>query len=393
MKKAASNLLLSLAALLLALGAAEVISRVFFPPPQRVDVTFKPESALSASKDKKPVTVQAHPDEGGVYKGTPTGKRLRPNRHIVIENHRLSHQRIEFTTNSLGYRNSEIGEKRGTRILFLGDSVTFQDFLNEQDTFVRRIEMQARGEGRDWETINAGVGAISLKTELAILQETGIGLHPDIVVLDFYLNDFQESRGVHILQLPWLLQHSTLAYHLVDQWNQWRGRHFLSSELQLEKWEKRFREARPVAPGNFNESPEAFNQMLLDYFHDIGAAWTPEAWQHMEPLFREMKRLADEQGFQLVIVGFPIYQQVYTEYVEDMPQQQLKRVAEELGIPVLDLLPAFRKAALESKGEAIYRGEQFHGELFYDQCHHTPAGSALVANEIYNFLTREMDFR
>jgi len=390
MKKGTSNLLLSLAAVLFALGLAECVSRLFLPLPQIVHVKEKKPLPPSAVVEPQSVAIRQHPDEGGVYAGTPTGKRLHASRHVVIENHRLSHQRVIIDTNSLGYRNPEIGEKRGTRILFLGDSVTFQDFLNEEDTFVRRIEAQARAQGKNWETINAGVGAISLKTELAILKESGIGLQPDVVVVGFYLNDFQESTGVYIFHLPWLLQHSTLAYHLMDQLNQWRGRQFIPGELQLQAWEQHFRQQRTLAPGNFNESPEAFNRMLVEHFEDFGAAWTPEAWQHMYPLFAELKRLSDQQGFQLVVVGFPVYQQVYTEFVEDSPQRELKRMGESLGIPVLDVLPAFREAALEGKSTGIYRGEQFHGEWFYDQCHHTPAGSALVADEVYRFLSGQI---
>jgi hypothetical protein len=114
----------------------------------------------------------------------------------VIENHSLSKRRIEIRTNSLGYRNPEIGEKRGLRVLFLGDSVAFGDFLPEEETFVRLVESKARAEGENWEVINAAVGAVSLENELAILKETGIGLEPDVVVLGFYLNDFLESPGV-----------------------------------------------------------------------------------------------------------------------------------------------------------------------------------------------------
>lgn len=321
-----------------------------------------------------------------MYTGSPTGKRLRANRRITIENHRLSHQKILIETNSLGYRNPEIGDKQGLRVLFLGDSVTFQDYLNEEHTFVRQVEGLAQQSGKKWETINAGVGAISLKTELAILRETGLALKPDVVVLGFYLNDFQESKGVHIVQLPGFLNQSWFLHHLTGWLSQLGGQHLLETDLDMMQWKQKFSSQHPSADGRFNESPEAFNRMVLANFHDYGAAWSPETWQYMKPLFSELKSLSEQHHFQLVIVGFPVYQQVYTGFLNDIPQQQLKQIGKDLDIPVLDLLPAFRVEALRLRDESIYHQEAFFPDLFYDQCHHTPAGSKLVADQIFSFL-------
>jgi len=395
MKKLAANLLTVFIAFAFSLLMAELVARLFFTAPQTVVVTHSASVAAGQGTEKKELAIGAHPDEGGVYVGTPTGKRLRPNRRITIENHRLSHQKVLIETNSLGYRNPEIskkemGEKTGTRILFLGDSVTFQDFLNEEQTFVRQVETRAREAGNNWETINAGVGAISLKTELAILQETGISLKPDIVVLDFYLNDFQESKGVAIIQLPWLLQNSWFAYHLTEWINQQRGTHLVTNELNLDDWKTEFIQQQSFSSGYFNESQQAFNQMLLDNFHDYGAVWSDAAWQHMRPLLVEFKRLSDQHQFKLVIVGFPVYQQVYTEFMDDRPQQQLIKLGKELDIPVLDLLPVLRAEALRLRDPSIYHTQNFYNDLFYDQCHHTAKGSEVIAKEITDFLQAQL---
>src|SRR5690242_6769129 len=134
MKKLAARLLTVVIALAVSLFVAEMVVRLLFPAPQIVRVTHTTPAGAMAGTEKKELAISEHPDEGGVYTGTPTGKRLRPNRRITIENHRLSHQKVLIETNSLGYRNGEINEKTGTRILFLGDSVTFQDYLNEEQT-------------------------------------------------------------------------------------------------------------------------------------------------------------------------------------------------------------------------------------------------------------------
>lgn len=394
MRKHAINALVLLVALLVALLLAEVIARCFLSPPEIIAITSKPAAAATVlpTGDKQQLTIAEHPDEGGLYRGTPTGRRLNPDRVVTIEHHRLSKQRVLIETNSIGYRNPEIGPRPADphyrRILFLGDSITFQDFLNEPDTFVRLIEQQARAQGRHWETINSGVGAISLKTELAILEESGLALQPDVVVLDFYLNDFQESKGVTILRLPTVLQHSWFLYHL-DNWLS----HLAGSKapgesaaVNLPQWQQQFEQQTQFANGPFNANPQAFNSMVRDNFADYGAAWSPQAWNYMRPLFAELKRLSLEHHFQLVIVGFPIYQQVYSEFATDYPQQQLQRVGAELGIPVLDLLPPLRAEAVRLRDPSIYHAQQPVQDLFYDQCHHTAVGSHFIAGQMYNFL-------
>ena len=148
---------------------------------------------------------------------TERGFRHRPNSEVVIKNHPYSPQALlSFKTNSIGYRNREIGPKTGRRILFLGDSITFGLGMPEENTFVRLVEDQARQRGENWETINSAVKGLGMNAELAILTETGLALQPDLVVLDFYLNDFQESPGIYLTRLPGILNQSRLAHKLTN---------------------------------------------------------------------------------------------------------------------------------------------------------------------------------
>jgi len=374
----------------------EIACRLFLPPPQRVVSAVKPASyAGPQNLAKKTLSIHEHPDEGGLYKGTPTGRRLNPNRIVTIENHRLSKKKVVIETNSIGYRNREIAarpqEPGYERILFLGDSIVFQDFLNEEETFVRLIETRAHQDNKPWETINAAVGAISLKTELAILLETGLSLQPDVVVLNFYLNDFQESKGVDVIQLPAWLSHSQfltqLATAISAKKAPSRKLDPQDEKIMLAHWQENFEKNRQFSSGIFNESPEAFNTLVKNSFSDFGGAWSPEAWTYMQPLFEELKRLSVEKHFKLVIVFHPAYYQVYTGFVDDYPQQQLKRIASDLDIPLLDLLPPLRAEALRLGGPSIYHGNTIHPELFYDQNHHTEAGTIFVADQIYRFLS------
>src|SRR5262249_1705173 len=145
---------------------------------------------------------------------TERGFRHNPNTEVVVRHPATPETPTLYKTNSLGYRNRELGPKRGERILFLGDSITLGLALNEPNTFVRLVENLARTDGLDWETVNAGVNGLGTNGELAVLSETGPTASPDGVVLAFYLNHFPESPGIYLTPLPGLLDRSVLAHQL-----------------------------------------------------------------------------------------------------------------------------------------------------------------------------------
>jgi lysophospholipase L1-like esterase len=373
-------------------GLAELLARLALPPPQQVLVSVKRKPAggdPGESKPKERYALPHHPEEGFMYLSTPAGRRLRPNARVVIMDHELSKRRIEIETNSLGFRNREIGPKRGTRILFLGDSLTFGDYLAEEETFVRRVEDMARQDARSWETINAGVGAVSLQNELAILVESGLGLKPDVVALCFYLNDFAESPGVEVLRAPGPMRKSWLVSHVAQTLPLWfykttghgrRMKEALKQGVDLDAWREEFRDSVPLGSGDYSQSAGAFNSLILERFSDWGGAWSPRAWEYMTPLFETLKRLSAENRFRLFVVAFPVRYQVQATFLNDFPQRELKRTAARLEMRVLDVLPVFRKAYAEG-----------NKSLFYDHCHPTPEANEIVASAIYGFLSEELD--
>jgi hypothetical protein len=352
---------------------AELICRLVIPPPMDVKIRVNPPPKSPPAA----VLVKWPAGRGGLYVDTPSGRRLRPNATLLIERHAVSGMSVEIRTNALGYRNREVGEKKGRRVLFIGDSITFADYLSEDESFVRQVETIARGHGLDWETINAGVGAVSLKTELAILLETGLALEPDVVVLGWYLNDFLDSPGVEVHPVGGLARHSRLVFAL---WSlggpkPTRGRAD-DSVLPLSQWRDQWKQNdHPLLATN--AARESFYRDVEESFFDWGGAWSPDAWEVMNPLLEELVRLSERHDFKLVWLAFPSRQQVEAGFDTSQPQQQLAHTARRLAVPLLDLLPVLRD--LQRKGE---------GPLFYDQCHHTPRGSRLLAETIFAWLQR-----
>jgi|GEM_PF-1969502 len=381
LKQAALNGSLILGSCLLAAVLGEIAVRLFLPPPQKVSI--REMAAPGRLTDRK----------GGTFViPTERGYRNAPLSELVIEHHPWSpNVPLVFKTNSLGYRNPEIGPKRGKRLLFLGDSITFGHGVNEEWTFVRLVEKLARSQGDNWETVNGAVEGLGTDGELAVLNETGLALQPDVVVLDFYLNDFSESPGIFITRLPGLLDRSWLA-HKVERF--FTSHLFIStaeeniSAIQpMQKppdeifaWRDEFKKNSTVLPPHQKPDPtaQAFQEAVLQNFKDWGSAFSPRVWKNLEPLLEEFTRLAKEHRFRFVLVAFPVRAQVETTPLFDYPQQRLSQMAGALKVPCLDLLPLLRMDFEKNKKE--------EDRLFLDLCHLTVRGNQVTAQAIYRFL-------
>ena len=362
----------------------EIGSRFVLPAPARV--TFKTTSTKPAADGERNVFMIP----------TERGFRHSPNSEVVVVHPAARETPTLYRTNSLGYRNREIGPKQGERFLFLGDSITLGLALNEPDTFVRRVEDLARGDGLGWETINAGVNGLGTNGELAVLNESGLSLSPDVVVLGFYLNDFLESPGIYLTTLPGPLDRSVLAHQLVNFAS--RYLYLSSSEREpldsppllkppdeIDAWREEFRTHSTVLPRNqlADGAAVTLNEDVVRHFEDWGGAFSPHVWGKLESLLTEFARLAREHRFQFVIIAFPVRQQVEPSPLFDYPQRRLSEISRALDVPLLDLLPVLR-----AQYEKNNRGGR---PMFFDQCHLTPYGSEIVAPAVYEFLKQTRD--
>ncbi|MBW2493352.1 MAG: hypothetical protein JRE43_01265, partial [Deltaproteobacteria bacterium] len=144
------NFVVLLVALFFCALVLEVSSRLLFdaPPSVVIDNLSDPTAAESPMQERENVELRdgqifskGVPD-AGFYVHTPTGRRLRRGASGMITGHHLSRKDVEFSTNSLGYRDDEIGEKgeRDYRILALGDSITLGDYVSAEQTYPEYVE-------------------------------------------------------------------------------------------------------------------------------------------------------------------------------------------------------------------------------------------------------------
>ena len=103
------------------------------------------------------------------------------------------------TTNGHGQRDVERTHAKAEgvfRILLLGDSVVAGHGIRDlDDTISRRMERELQGAGRRMEVLNFGVGGYCTRGEIELLRVKGLLYAPDMVVVLFVYNDYEDYNS------------------------------------------------------------------------------------------------------------------------------------------------------------------------------------------------------
>lgn len=256
-----------------------------------------------------------------------------------------------------------------TRLLVLGDSITYGFPYPLPVVFTGRMQQELAAKGRAVDVVNAGVMNVGLMEEVDLFEKTAPVLEPDAVLVAFYLNDSRPPWGFsrELGKRGWLRRHSRLA-------------DLVYTNVALRRYLERMGpgtvewvQARNTLP--WKSDPEAFRKLRLLAVRDWGAAWEEETWGLVDAQLARLRDGCRARHLPLAIAAFPVNFQVEASYVEDAPQRNLEERARKLGIPCLDLLPMLRAHAAEP--------------LYYDQCHMVEHGHALVGHALADFVVAQ----
>jgi lysophospholipase L1-like esterase len=233
--------------------------------------------------------------------------------------------------NSLGLRGRDIERKPPpgrTRVLALGDSMTFGFYLEEEHTWPVRLEARLRELGADVEVVNAGVGGWSIDSQTQFALERGLELEPDLVLVGFCVNDPTD-----------LVRHAGLYESVKRSLGSPRGR--LSAlvyataayELYLTfqvRW-KAFRESRGP-----RETPGTG--------HDLPPEQLEQAWRTYAEWVDRLHAALEQRGIPLTLVYLPNPEDVgVADANAPVPMEaRLRAIAVERGIGFVSPLAAFR---------------------------------------------------
>jgi lysophospholipase L1-like esterase len=274
--------------------------------------------------------------------------------------------------NALSFRGPEVPREKApgvVRLLVVGDSVAW-----DQDGFAtllqRHLEERASGGFEVW---NASVPGYTTHQERVFLERLALPVRPDVVVLEYCLND--HHRFLHRLTEDggWLWTEEARAA-LLPEGDGLFARIARWSYLAFEIKKRRLARARDEGSLHPWESEP-----------DFGPAWRPETWPAMREEIAAIHRIARSAGAKLLVLAVPYEPQLDAgllarerSYVLD-PQSRLSAICAEEQIPFLDLEPTFEAHVREPDAAPLFR----------DKVHLTPAGHALAERLLLERLVAE----
>jgi hypothetical protein len=290
--------------------------------------------------------------------------------HRLVPGQRSYTHSFPVATNSQGLRDREFSvlpERGVVRILCLGDSLTFGDGVAVEDTYPKQLEAVLSQEGNArYEVINAGVPSYDTWQEVVYFEEWGIRLKPNIVVMGFYANDpVPRPKTVRAFLTPGgTLKRQGFGGVLPDS-----AVHALKrSRLLLFLRDKASKVANRIRP-----SFEYLHQHSL--LTGTENSFVERGWREVDVSLERMAMLRKEHGFKLLLVIFPMPEQLLQDYPRTHYQSRVQAIADKHGIPSIDLLDSFKR---EFKG---------FGSLFIEwDGHPNPAAYRITTREIARFV-------
>jgi lysophospholipase L1-like esterase len=271
----------------------------------------------------------------------------------------------DYQHNSFGLRDVEhaIIKREGTfRILGLGDSFTYGVGVPFEDTYLSRLEERLNnraGAHPRVEVIKAGIPRYFPEPERILLEKYGVQFQPDLILVGFLPNDVIDTYlGLDAVKVD---QSGYLKTREAEELGQlgtqvYQYCHLCRVPLRsYVSWQIE-RKYRPRA-----------NELFQDGgFHE-------RDWVQVEREYDQMVEIAASIGARFVILHIP-QKGPWTEK-ERYPAVRLSSWAATRNVGFVDLLPAMERASSRQR-------------LYYETDGHcTPAGQAVIAQELYKHLT------
>lgn len=322
------------------------------------------------------------------YYGYPTGlfQNAAPPLDFVLTPHfegrmKSGEYNVGVSINSRGLRDYEHTLSKGnkTRILALGDSFTFGNGVEQDETFLRVIETKL-----DVEVINAGVPAYGQDNQLEYYKEEGYKYNPDIVAIFYYMNDNDDNIGTSDRKIVHGTMIEKKSYEHLHAWKL-----FLYSKLYQIKTLRLIKRVSPIYADAFNKNIKGsyVEKKLFLKNQSIHS----KDWEQTRLLFHQFREVLPETTY-LIIIYVPSAQQLQStgQYFNldledrDQPNKILHEIASEINVPFIDVTSDFRNANLSDI--------TFKYDSHYNKYGHRAYG-LLVAHELNKVISLPDTFR
>jgi lysophospholipase L1-like esterase len=225
----------------------------------------------------------------------------------------------EVAINSQGLRDKEytLTKPAGTyRIMMLGDSTTFGWGVPADATVAKILERQlnAADFGRSFEVLNAGVGNYGTVQEVTYYLQRGLAFHPDLVVLEYFIND---AEPVPRETKSFLRDQSYFAAFALS-----RADGILRVAGQRPDWRA--------------------------YYASLYEATQP-GWLDAKRALADLAKQTKEDGTGVLVALLPELHQIEGEYPFAREHALVRAAATTAGLPTLELIEGLRHHGPESR--------------------------------------------
>lgn len=237
----------------------------------------------------------------------------RPNRSAFLMG-------VPVSINSHGLRDREYSEAKSPdtyRIVMLGDSTCFGWGVPFDQTVSKILESKlnaaALPQHRHFEVLNAGVGNYDTVQETAHYENYDRVFHPDLVVLEYFIND---AEPVPSEKHPWLLGRSYLVAFTLSRFDT-----LMQFAGLRPRWDQ--------------------------YYASLYADDQP-GFQAAKRALVKLAHLTQKDSATLMVAILPELHQINSNYPFTGEQDKVKDVLNANGVPVIDLIECLRGHGPES---------------------------------------------
>lgn len=327
---------------------------------------------------------------------------LEPNADYV---HRVDEDLVHVRVNSRGWHDRERALARpdgvSTRIAVLGDSFVESYSVDPDDSLTRQLEARL---GAGTEVLNFGVGGYGTLQALEAFRRSAGRFQPDLVLLGFCVGNDARNNSLELESMlagsaieaparPYLRDSDDeVDAPIGDAEVKWPE---ISSLDPFRKLLGRSALASGIARiwGRFaGPSAEDFELAVHGVHYCREPAEYERAWRATGRILRQLRDDVHGLDAELMIFTEPTYREVHDAARRSIETRsldpsklcldaapgfdRLRDVAGEFGIPVVDLLPAFRHGV---ESNVLFRTSDRHWN---------PAGHALVAESLHKEIVR-----
>ncbi len=281
--------------------------------------------------------------------------------------------------NAMGLRGPEIPKSKPAnerRIMFLGDSVTFGYSVNAGDTLPEQVETRLAAQpesGVRFRCVNAGVSGYTTWQELNLLREFHDRVRPDVVILQFCINDVKDILYAEEgrLEAAPMVTIGTGS----DHWSGiYRAIQSISWEYQNRNWQDWHIWGRAVGtrgPNDIRHTDTAFYTKTL--LPEVAVAWD-RTYADLE----RFRKFCRDRGTHFIILYIPIIPQLNEDPSGPQPQDRVAQWCLSKDVDFVDVTPQFR--------EIVDAGVPIRPKYMKDAVHPVGPGYAIAADAVVEYL-------